>query len=360
MYYKEDWEKSVERYKALWECEIVDRCCVSVTSLRRGYEKRALSSSTPDATTLFFRNRRDPEAAFKECKENFESLFFGGDAVPQVWFNYGPAGLAAHYTDFKVDGTTTWYDPIINDWDSDIHKLESMNSFLDEQLEMAKYLVTEGKDLFLVSTPDNAGVLDALAALRGSGDLLADMLEKPEIVHTAVSKLMDTWLYANDRFYDITSSNGQKGSSIGWLSIWAPGKLSQLQSDISVMISNDMFRDFVVPELTRCSESQDYSLYHFDGIEQVRHLDDLLSIPEIGMIQWTSVVGQPDYMHNIDTLKRIQAAGKGLLVNGVHPKDIETLMENLSHRGLIISTGVETQDEAEAVVQKVAKLTCDR
>ena len=32
MRYKEDWEKAKARFEAFWNHEIVDRCCISVTS----------------------------------------------------------------------------------------------------------------------------------------------------------------------------------------------------------------------------------------------------------------------------------------------------------------------------------------
>ena len=355
MYYKEDWEKSKERYKALWQGQIVDRCCVSITSPRRGYEHMHWG-----AHGTFLRNRNDPKAVLEDCIASLESTYFGGDAIPQVWMNYGPAGLAAYFADFKDDGKTTWYDPVIRSWDADMPVFDPACAFFCQQIEMAEFLAKEGKDRFILSKPDNSGIMDALAALRGSLDLLVDTLTAPDKVHEALRVLTDAWIYSNNKLYEVTTEGGKSGSSIGWMSIWAPGNLSQLQADISVMISNSQFREFVMPELKNCAASQDYSLYHLDGTEQIRHLDDLLSVNGIGMIQWTSVAGQPNYMHQFDTLRRIQAAGIGLMLTGVIPKDIETVMENLSHKGLMIMTSAATQDEAEMIVKSVAKLTRDK
>ena len=37
----------------------------------------------------------------------------------------------------------------------------------------------------------------------------------------------------------------------------------------------------------------DYFLYHLDGMEQIRHLDTLLSIPRFHTLQWTQSVSRP-------------------------------------------------------------------
>ncbi len=115
-----------------------------------------------------------------------------------------------------------------------------------------------------------------------------------------------------------------------------------------------MFQEFVLPELRESAKHQEYNLYHLDGKEQIRHLDDILSIPQIRMIQWVSVVGQPSYIEYIPVFQKIQKAGKGILINDVIPKDIEILLENLKPEGLFIVTSAESQDDADAIL-KMAK-----
>lgn len=144
---------------------------------------------------------------------------------------------------------------------------------------------------------------------------------------------------------------------VGWLSVWAPGQMSQLQSDISVMLSNDTFREFELPELIRCADTQDYNVYHMDGFEQLRHLDDILAVDKIQMIQWVSVSGQPNYMHRFDVFKKIQARGKSLLINEVNPGDIKTILSELSSKGLFLLTRTDSQSDAEDLLNSVKKWT---
>ena len=111
-----------------------------------------------------------------------------------------------------------------------------------------------------------------------------------------------------------------------------------------------------MPELQEQSKLLEYPLYHFDGVEQCRHLDDLLSIPNLRVIQWTQVAGQPSCLNYIPQLQKIQAAGKNLYISA-SPAEIKVLMENLSSRGLYLSTWAGTKEEADNIIKDVARMT---
>ena len=68
------------------------------------------------------------------------------------------------------------------------------------------------------------------------------------------------------------------------------------------------------------------------------------------------MVGQAPCTEYIDVLKRIQAAGKNLIIH-VDPQQIRALLENLSSKGLFLLTGASTKDEADSIVKEVARLT---
>jgi hypothetical protein len=177
-------------------------------------------------------------------------------------------------------------------------------------------------------------------------------------VKGALKKIEKAYERAMRGVYDIVKENNEGGSCIGWLSTWAPGLHAQMQSDMSVMISNRMYEEFIVPELREQCDFLDYPLYHFDGVEQIRHLDSLLAIPKLRAIQWTQVVGQRPCTDYIPELKRIQAAGKGLLILA-SPAQVKPLMENLSSRGLYLITAVNSQETGEALLKEIGRLTHD-
>ena len=182
------------------------------------------------------------------------------------------------------------------------------------------------------------------------------ILTEPDGVQMALGKIDFAYRRVMNEVYDIVRDNNEGGCSVDWLSTWAPGFHAQMQCDMSVMISNPMFKEFIMPELEGQCKFLDYPLYHFDGIEQIRHLDDMLSIPNLKAIQWTQVSGQPPATDYIPQLQKIQKAGKNVIIH-VDPNQIEPLMENLSSKGLYLITATDTKEEADAIVDKVARLT---
>lgn len=103
-------------------------------------------------------------------------------------------------------------------------------------------------------------------------------------------------------------------------------------------------------------EWEEYPVYHFDGKEQINHLDHLLAQKELQMIQWTNVDGQESPAHFIPALKRMQEAGKKILVL-TPASDIPSLLENLSSRGLYLHTYANSVDEANEIIHYVEKNT---
>lgn len=204
--------------------------------------------------------------------------------------------------------------------------------------------------------PDCSGNIDVLSHLMGPETLMFHMLEEPEEVQTALKKIQTVYQKIHETSYSLVKDVNMGGSCIGWLCTWAPGFHAQMQSDMSVMFSNDMFKEFIEPELRAQTELLDYSLYYLDGMEQTRHLDTLLSIPKLHTIQWTQVAGQPPCTEFIPGLKKIQEAGKNLLIS-VEPWQVEPLLQNLSSKGLCLNLEVGSLEEGEAILKQVEKLT---
>jgi hypothetical protein len=135
-----------------------------------------------------------------------------------------------------------------------------------------------------------------------------------------------------------------------------------LQSDISVMLSPSMFREFVQPGLVRCLAFLDRGMYHLDGAEMLQHLDALLEIDTLHAIQfqqgnaWNEAASSA--LPFIPVLRKIQAAGKCAYIACV-PEEVEPLMGELSSRRLFIATATQTEAEARELEKMVAKLTHD-
>ena len=56
---------------------------------------------------------------------------------------------------------------------------------------------------------DNCGIADALAALRGSDNLLMDMVTDPEFISRGIQKLMPIYKETQEELFSLTYENNE-------------------------------------------------------------------------------------------------------------------------------------------------------
>ncbi|MGI6777279.1 MAG: trimethylamine corrinoid protein 2 [Acetivibrionales bacterium] len=280
----------------------------------------------------------DPALIYERHYNRFEHTYFGGEGFPCIWPNLGTVGHAKYLgiNRFVYTPETIWFEPVIKNWEKDKIVFDPNNPALTEDLTVVSELCRLAGDDMMISMPDNCGNLDALLLLRGN-ELLTDFYEYPEEIRKALKEISETYRFAQTKLFSIIRENNKGGCTHGWMNTWAPGTSAQLQADISVMLSPEIFEEFVLPELEELTGFLDYSAYHLDGMEQIRHLDMILSLKKLNAIQWTTVDGQPKASEFIDVFKKIQNAGKCLIL---YPEidEIETLMRELSSAGLYLTS----------------------
>lgn len=120
MIFKEDWEKSQERFDAFWENEIIDRCLISVVSRRNApLETEAAWREWKEPASLEQR-WTDAEYIFNRTMYEYSRTYFGGDAFPNFMVRMGPGSPAAFMgAPYILNDRTIWFDQsaIIKDWD---------------------------------------------------------------------------------------------------------------------------------------------------------------------------------------------------------------------------------------------------
>lgn len=360
MLYNENWDKTSQRLDALWQNEIVDRCCISVIAPKT--RDTVFSEPAPKTQDELRKWYLDGPTLADRWERMFEKQYYGGDGYPCLWSNFGTAGHAKYIRGAKYQFTpeTVWFEPTIRDWESDMPVFDPSCAILDREVETMKYLAARGMGKYYVSMPDNCGVMDSLAHLRGTDNLLIDLIDEPEQIPPALNVMTDALKAACVRQFEVIRENNDGGCVHGWMLTRAPGTHMQLQVDFSVMISPAMYEEFAMPELEAMTNWLDYSTYHLDGQEQIRHLDMLLSLPRLNMIQWTPVAGQPPTSDFIPVLQKIQKAGKGLVL---YPskKEVEKLLDGLSPKGLFLHVrDAVDEEEAREVVKLADRMACRR
>ncbi|MCL2363726.1 MAG: hypothetical protein FWC71_03580 [Defluviitaleaceae bacterium] len=348
-----DWNHIRKRHADFWNGELTDSCLLSVYAPREG----ALRQSFPMPQNKEERMRwwLDAEQVIARFRAQASAMYYAGDAFPILNCNVGPACIAGFFAgSIPRFEDSIWYEHTLDDYADLIFDPNSL--MYKTVFANAKIFANDANGDYVVGTPDISSAADAISHLRGPGNFLLDFVDRPDKLKRAINIALDVWEKTSTLLQDMLAKANFGGSSIAWLNTWAPGFMGQLQSDCSVMVSPDMFEAFLLRELTVQASKLEYSLYHLDGEEQIRHLPYILAIPELDVVQWTNVASRRTATSFIPQLQQIQAAGKGVLT-GCTPAELPILLESLNARNLYLRVWANEEDEADAIVEIAKKLS---
>jgi hypothetical protein len=279
---------------------------------------------------------------------------FLGDAFPHVWPNFGP-GILAGFLGARVRNRpeTTWFEPT-RDYELDDLEfaLDPGNVWLRRVEDVTRAAMDRWHGSVQVAMTDLGGTLDVLASFRPAERLLMDFHDRPEQVEDLTWQLHELWWRSFERLDAILRGGGNPGYS-AWTPLFSESPYYMLQCDLSYMIGPAMFERFVLPELAASCRRLGNPAYHLDGPGQIAHLDMLLGIPELKVIQYVPTGTERDPARNSEVYRRIRAGGKLNQVYGNHyslgPALMDVLAEQLGDaRGVAMVAGVPAHQEEQA------------
>jgi hypothetical protein len=207
----------------------------------------------------------------------------------------------------------------------------------------------------VVGLPNLGGALDILASLRGTQNLLMDLVLCPDAVKRVEARLSQLWIRFYDELYALTQKWGQEGTT-SWTGVWSDGRSFPIQCDVAVMISPGMFQEFAVPSLRIQAAALDHCVFHYhrEGARKALALDHLLDMDEIHAIQWTCEPGDPplDDEAWLPAYRRITDRGKGLVLHEVQPDRVGWLVSNLPAERLAINVICESEEQAYRLLSR--------
>ena len=346
--YGVDFSKVLDRHRAFWQGRLSGPL-FSVVAPKEGRKPFPYPENEADRINWW----TDPQQVIARFRDEFKGTYYAGDAFPVLNHNLGPAGHAGFFKGAVPRyESSIWYEPTLENY-ADL-EFDPESFLYRKTLELAKAYAQDAKGEYIVSMPDTVGAADVLSHLRGPDRFMMDFYDKPDEVRAALKKVQAVWEKAMQAVWSAVKDNNYGGGSVGWLNTWAPGFHGQLQCDCSVMLSPEMFGEFICFELEAQSGFLEYSLYHFDGEAQIRHLPHLLSVNKIDAIQWTNVVGQQPVTAYTPVLKEIQQAGKKLILHCA-PDEVGVLLESLDGGLMSVFTWAKTQAEADYLVRLYMK-----
>jgi hypothetical protein len=356
--YKPNWEETKKRMAAWWAHEDIGRCALAVTA-----EKTDAYRIAPPPLPEKIEDRwldLDYLGAVQEY--TMQQTYYGGEAIP-VW-NPGDgwihiAGFLGCPIELRED--TGWPGTILEKgnltgYDYQKITIDPNNRWWKFSEKTHGYAVKAARGKSIPGIQALGGCGDTLAQLRGTQQLLFDVMDCPEYVREFDQYLMRQWIEVYEKFFEITKDSAEGSTSWPSTNVWAPGRFYFPMCDFSYMISTKMFTDLFLPSIEMQVNYLDYSLYHLDGVGAFKHIDVILGLPKLNGVQVVPGDGKPNALYYMDLLKKIQRAGKNLWIS-LPPEDVERALENLSAKGLFITTRCETEEDAQELLKKAAKIS---
>ena len=291
--YKPDWEETKRRFIAWWNHSKIDRPMMRVIA-RLEEPIEPLEPVEPPKTPEKF--HLDVERKVKELRNFCKTHIFLAESFPSLSMNIGPGSMATYLGSEPVfSWDTVWYTPCINtSWEEwGPLKYDENNYWWRLHLSLICRAKELAGDDFLVNIPDIIESLDILSALRGAQNFIYDLIDMPEVIKSYIREIDELYFKYYDAMYEIVKDK-DGGSSYTVFAIWGPGKTAKVQCDFSAVMSPRQFQEFFIPSLSYLCGKLDYTLYHLDGPDAIKHLPAILSVKDLDAIQWTPGAGKPD------------------------------------------------------------------
>ncbi len=364
-----DWSSFSRNWKMWWDGTL-DRPMVMFERIdpewaREFQKKHGLAELPSREASLSFTGQFGLNTPTDEVLQFYHDLMnhieFYGDAFPKFWPNYGPGVVAAFLGgNYQITADTTWITPPKTEEGVSFENLplDKISFAYDPEHPLWRriYSLTAGavllwKDQVSIGITDLGGNLDALASLIGSERLAMEMLDNPEQVERLCREIRQSWLQYYDQLYALIDVD-----SIGcscWAAVWASERYYMFQSDFAYMISPQMFRRFVIPDLDACAKRIPYSFYHLDGKGQIPHLDQLIALDSLRGIQWIPGDGAPPSEEWLPLLEKIIAGDKRCQLY-VSAEGARRIVKELGGKGFALYiTDDLSPSAAEALVEEL-------
>lgn len=345
--WKDNFEASKKNYIDWWNHKgIVLTMWEHLNKDGAQYEAVPAPPSAKDMHQFWF----DPEWRSSYLHYKMSGYSYKADILPVANTQLGPGSLGAILgADLEGREDTIWIRDK-KDFDGNI-LFDENNKWWQLHLDLLSRCKEKAQGKYMIGCPDLVEGLDVLASLKGSDNVLMDLMIDPDTTLHQLKEINKAYLKAFDKIYDVINEDGEM--AFCYFSIWGPAKVSKLQCDISIMISEDDFRTFALPFLKEQCDYIDYTLYHLDGVDAIRHLDAVLELENLNAIQWTPGVGQPQGgdARWYDLYKKILSAGKSVMANWVTLDELKPLLDNVGTQGLNIQMDFKSEREIDEALK---------
>jgi len=336
---KPDFDAAVARVEAWFNHEKLDRPLVRFSEHNAEFAgSRPLQDYTwPNLKARWF----DAEYQVDFFLESIRGRTFYGETFPVFFPNLGPNVYAAfHGLELEFGEVTSWIRHTVKDWD-DLGRLKFSheNEYFQGIENLTRVALEKCRGKFLVGYTDLHGSLDCVADWRDPQQLCLDIFDHPDKVHAMLELANQNFLPLFDHYDDVLKACGLPSTT--WMAIPSWGKMHIPSCDFTALTSTEAFCEFYFPSLQNEVRHMTHNIFHVDGVGVLRHLDPILSLPQIQAIQWVQGVADDlPILQWLDVIRRVQAAGKGVVVD-LQVSELEPFIAAMKPDGLYLCIAAE-------------------
>lgn len=342
--FKPDMEDAARRWEAFYAGDLIDRPVVCVTAPKPGGQP----VEAPSYRDKVF---GDIDEIITRVLAAAEATYYGGEAIPAFCPSFGPdeiavfCGATFHWS--EDSGNTNWSAPIVEDWREALPlRIQQDHPLWQRMLAFYRRAAERMAGKMLLSSLDLHSNMDLLAALRGPQRLCLDTLDQPEMLDEAMQSARAVF----PPLWEAISRAGQMNERGYCHGFYALDGAAILQCDFSCMIGPEMFRRWVLPALEEEAAIVRHALYHWDGPDALKHMDDLLHSRGLFALSYVPGDGRGSHKDYIDLFQRVQAGGKAVQVWGT-PEEIKAIHRHLRPEKVFYCTSTASPDEADALLE---------
>ncbi|MFZ4545090.1 MAG: hypothetical protein ACOYOA_13635, partial [Saprospiraceae bacterium] len=196
--------------------------------------------------------------------------------------------------------------------------------------------------------------LDCALAWRGTNDLCMDLMMDPENAQKLFDLSTIHFLDVYNEYDSILKKHNMPSAT--WMNIPVPnGRMHIPSADFSFMISPEDYEQYGLPILKEEVKTMTHNVFHVDGLGVAKHIDTILSVPEVRCIQWVQGMAD-DYpiMQHLDFIRYVQSRNRGIIVD-LAKEDLNEYMEKMSPKNTFLWIATESEEEEMAIMKKVEK-----
>lgn len=345
-------DMAMKRVYAWFENEIIDR-----PPIRFIAHNAFLEAATEDIALLSREQKKqwwfNSELQVDLFIKSIQGRRFHGETFPVYFPNLGPDVYAAFYgAELEFGEVTSYSIPFVRQWeDADQLIFNTNNEYFKKIEVLTQHALERCEGKFLVGYTDLHPGLDCVAAWRDPLQLCYDLYDHPDQVRRLADRAFEDFEFIYDHFDAMLKEKGQL--SVSWMGIPSFGRMHIPSCDFSALISKKFFKEFGLPILQQEIRTMSHNIFHVDGYGVAKHLETILSVPEVHALQWVQGVGDNyPIMQWVPLIKEMQAKGMPVIVD-LSVEDLNDFIDAMDPKGLFLWVAIEDEQEELDILNRI-------